>query len=49
MDHVVFTIRDMPDFLQVAGISCELRTVVNEIRPAFTLIMINVDLSVFSL
>jgi hypothetical protein len=49
VDHVVFTIRDVPDLLQVSGNNCALRTVVHEIRPAFTLILINVDLSVFSL
>jgi hypothetical protein len=29
MDHVVFTIRDMPDLLQASGINCGLRRVVN--------------------
>jgi hypothetical protein len=48
MDYVVFTARDMHDLFQVSGINCALRTVVNVIRPAFTLILINVGLSLFS-
>jgi hypothetical protein len=49
MDYVVLTVRDVPDLLQVSGINGALRTVVNKIMPAFTSILINVNLSVFSL
>jgi len=45
MDYVVLTVRDVPDLLQVSGINGVLRTVVNEIMPAFTLILINVNLT----
>ena len=49
MDHVVLTARVMPDLFQASGINFALRILVNEIRSAFTLILINVDLSVFGL
>ena len=48
MHRIVFTALDMLDTLQVSRILA-LRRVVKEIGPTFTLILINFDLSVFSL